>query len=100
VGKEPSAIGDLVVNAADRTVTLEGRMVALTSKEFDLLVVLARQHGAVLSCQHILHHVWGPEAAGHTERLRVYVNHLRKRLRDDPQRRRLVDHRANHIDVI
>jgi DNA-binding winged helix-turn-helix (wHTH) protein len=93
MGKEPMAIGDLVVNATDRTVTLRGRMVALTPKEFDLLVVLARRRGAVLSYQYLLYHVWGPEAVGHTERLRVHVNHLRHKLRDDPQRPRLVTER-------
>jgi DNA-binding winged helix-turn-helix (wHTH) protein len=89
MAKELIAIGDLVVNAADRTVNVGGRTVELTPKEFDLLVVLARQPGAVLSYHHILLRVWGPEAVGHNERLRVYVNHLRKKLRDDPQRPRL-----------
>jgi DNA-binding winged helix-turn-helix (wHTH) protein len=90
ISTEPLAIGNLVVNTSHRTVTLGGRTVELTPKEFDLLVVLARQEGAVLSYQHILHDVWGPDAVGHTERLRVYIKQLRRKLRDDPQRPRLV----------
>ena len=67
-----------------------GETVALTPKEFAFLALLARHPARVLTHRAILHEVWGPEYDRETQYLRVYASQLRKKLRDDPARPRLV----------
>ncbi len=83
-------VGDLVVDVAHHVVTLAGEPVDLTPKQFELLTLLARHPGSVLTHGFILGEVWGPEGAGHVEYLRVYARALRQKLHDDPARPRLV----------
>jgi two-component system KDP operon response regulator KdpE len=71
-------------------VTVAGREVDLTPKEFAFLAALARQPGRVLTHRTILQQVWGPEYGRETQYLRVYASQLRKKLDDDPTRPRLV----------
>jgi two-component system, OmpR family, KDP operon response regulator KdpE len=84
------AVGDLVIDVAHHTVTVAGEPVDLTPKQFDLLTLLARHPGRVLTHGLILSEVWGPEGAGHVEYLRVYARALRQKLREDPTRPRLI----------
>ena len=84
------AVGDLSVDLASRVVTVAGRPVELTPKEFAFLALLARWPGRVLTHRAILHEVWGPEYGTETQYLRVYASQLRKKLHDDPARPRLV----------
>ena len=83
-------VGDVVVDMGGHRVTVAGRPVELTPKEFDFLALLARHQGKVLTHRKILQHVWGPEATGRTEYLRTYANQLRRKLQDDPMNPRLV----------
>ena len=91
-GPDPSVltVGDLVVDVAQHLVTAAGVTVELTPRQFDLLAVLARYPGRVLTHGFILGEVWGPEGAGHVEYLRVYARALRQRLGEDPTRPRLI----------
>jgi len=83
-------VGDLTVDLARHRVTVVGREVELTPKEFDFLALLARWPGRVLTHRAILQDVWGPEYGHETHYLRVYASQLRKKLHDDPSRPRLV----------
>ena len=83
-------VGDVAVDTADHKVTVSGRPVDLTPKEFEFLALLARHQGRVLTHRHILGHVWGPDALERTEYLRTYANQLRRKLHDDPTSPRLV----------
>jgi two-component system KDP operon response regulator KdpE len=71
-------------------VTVAGRRVELTPKEFDFLALLARWPGRVLTHRAILQAVWGPEYGSETQYLRVYASQIRKKIGDDPARPRLV----------
>jgi two-component system KDP operon response regulator KdpE len=82
-------VGDLQVDLPHHQVTVAGRPVELTPKEFQFLAVLARQPGRVLHHRVILEEVWGPDATD-TQYLRVYAGQLRKKLQDDPRHPRLV----------
>jgi two-component system KDP operon response regulator KdpE len=86
----PLEVGDIVVDPADHRVTVDGRPVELTPKEFEFLALLARLPGKVVTQRRILSLVWGPDAVGHTEYLRTYANQLRRKLNDDPALPRLV----------
>jgi two-component system, OmpR family, KDP operon response regulator KdpE len=83
-------VGDLVVNVAYHRVTIGGRVVDLSPKEFDLLAALARNAGRVLTHRTLLAEVWGPEGEGHVEYLRVYARQIRQKLGADPARPRLI----------
>jgi two-component system, OmpR family, KDP operon response regulator KdpE len=82
-------VGDLQIDLPHHRVTVAGRKVDLTPKEFQFLTVLARQPGRVLLHRAILQEVWGPEATD-TQYLRVYAGQLRRKLEDDPNHPRLV----------
>ena len=74
------------VNFLTRKVRRGGRTVTLSSTEFELLALLLRHHGRVLSREHILNSVWGYEHDPQTNVVDVYIGYLRRKLgrRDDP----------------
>jgi len=76
--------GDVEVYDARRTVTKRGEPVALTPKEFDLLVSLIRRRGAVASRSELLREVWGHRAEVATRTVDIHVAELRRKLEDDP----------------
>ena len=75
--------GDLAVDLARRLVTLRGREVKLSAKEFDLLQCLVKHAGKVLTHQFLLREVWGPAHGEDVQYLRVYVRTLRHKLEED-----------------
>lgn len=83
--KEPVfTAGNLVVDLSRRVVTVDGREVKLTPKEYDLLRVLVIHAGKVLTHQQLLREVWGPGYGEETQYLRVYIGQLREKLEADP----------------
>ena len=72
--------GDFIVDVESHSVSVRGRDVRLTPKEFELLVFLARNPQKVLTHRVLLTSIWGPNSAEQPEYLRVFVNHLRKKL--------------------
>ncbi len=76
--------GDLTVNFAERRVTIGGREVKLTPTEYRLLQELVRNADKVLTHDHLLNKVWGPEYREERGYLRVYAGRLRAKLESDP----------------
>ena len=74
--------GTLVVDRRTRRVTVDEASIALTPKEYDLLVELMEDPGAVKSRQELLENVWDPHWYGPTKTLDVHVASLRKKLGD------------------
>jgi len=72
--------GRLTIDFASRTVTVDGTEVRLTATEYALLKVLAQHAGKVVTHKQLLREVWGPNAEEHSQYLRVYVTHLRKKI--------------------
>ncbi|BBE71987.1 response regulator [Oharaeibacter diazotrophicus] len=72
--------GRCEIDLAAHRVTLAGEEVRLTRREFDLLALLARNAGTVLTHRQLLTAVWGPSHAGDTQYLRVYVGQIRQKL--------------------
>ena len=83
-------VDDLEIDLARHRVTVGGNEVELTPKEFAFLALLARWPGRVLTHRTILQEVWGPDYSEEVHYLRVYASQIRKKLGDDPARRRLV----------
>jgi two-component system KDP operon response regulator KdpE len=72
------------VDLAARRVTQRGAAVRLTPTEWNILEMLARNSGALVTHEQLLTHVWGPAYAGETAYLRVYLAQLRRKLEPDP----------------
>ena len=83
--RERLRIGPLEINLAGREVQVEGSPVLLTPKEFDLLVVLARNRGRVLGRETLLQKVWGYDYLGDSRTVDVHVQRLRSKLEAEPR---------------
>jgi len=82
---EPSVleVGDAVIDTGRREVRRAGSVVALTTREFDLLTYLALNTGLALSRRQLLDGVWGEGWYGDERTVDVHVRQLRKKLGDD-----------------
>ncbi len=77
-------VGDLEVDRLDHTVRRAGELIALTNKEFALLEHLLLHRGQCISRVELLDAVWNMEPAQTTNIVDVYVNYLRRKLKDPP----------------
>lgn len=75
--------GAISVDVASHRVTKNGEALKLTPKEFDLLVLLLRNAGRVMTHRQILTAIWGPAHAEDTQYLRVLIGQLRGKIEDD-----------------
>jgi DNA-binding response OmpR family regulator len=78
-----TVIGDVVVDTGRREVLRGGTVVALTTREFDLLAYLASNQGLALSRRQLLDGVWGEGWYGDERTVDVHVRQLRKKLGDE-----------------
>ncbi|MEI9996708.1 MAG: response regulator transcription factor [Rhizomicrobium sp.] len=76
--------GDLSVDLVRRIVIVRGHEVKLSRREYDLLALLVRHAGKVLTHKFALKEVWG--AATDVQYLRIYIRSLRQKLEADPER--------------
>lgn len=89
--KPSSAIlraGDVSIDPSTRTVKVGPREVDLTAKEFDLLHLLARQPGRVLSRTQILEALWRSPYEGYEHNVNCHINRLRLKIEHDPHKPR------------
>jgi two-component system KDP operon response regulator KdpE len=82
----PFVSKDLNIDFESREVTVRGRSVHLTPKEYDVLKHLVANQGKPLTHRRLLQSVWGPDYGEETENLRVVINQLRKKVEADPAR--------------
>ncbi|MGE5317278.1 MAG: winged helix-turn-helix domain-containing protein, partial [Chloroflexota bacterium] len=78
--------GNLTLDQMNHTVSKGNELLKLTTTEFSLLALLARNEGRVLTHQYILNKVWGHGYSDQTQYLRTYVAQLRKKIEDDPSK--------------
>jgi len=78
------------VDLEARSVTVGGREIHLTPKEYDLLVYLIQHPGKVLTHRTLLAAVWGGNYVEQTEYLRVFIGQLRKKIEPDPASPRFI----------
>lgn len=86
-------VGDFSIDLAGHAVSVRGRELHLTPKEFDLLVYLARHPGKVVQHRTLLSAIWGADHAEQSEYLRVFIGQLRKKLELDENRRYIITER-------
>ena len=83
-------VGDLVIDPPAHTVSLAGRVVDLSPREFDLLHTLALEPGRVFSVDDLLARVWGAEFAGQPQVVYVHIRWLREKLERNPNQPELI----------
>jgi DNA-binding response OmpR family regulator len=87
----PLVVGDLAIDPSAHTVTVGGKPVDLTPREFDLLYALALEARHVVPIDDLVARVWGAEFEGESQAVYVHLRWLREKLEQDPHRpRRLV----------
>ena len=79
----PFVLGDLLIDYAERRVSVAGRAVHLTPTEYELLVELSVNAGRVLTFDALLDRIWGLGRSGDRGSVRTYVKRLRRKLRED-----------------
>ena len=75
---------DFVIDLAAKRVTRDGADVRLTPTEWQLLEVLVRHRGRLVTQRQLLHDVWGPEYSTESNYLRVFMAQLRRKLEPEP----------------
>ena len=73
-----------MVDYAERRVTVAGRPVQLTLKEYGLVFELSASAGRVLNYDYLLQRVWGQAHSGDVRPMRTAISSLRRKLGDDP----------------
>lgn len=86
-------VEDLVIDEEKHEVLKNGEKLDLTLKEFELLNILAKNRGKVLSRNYLLDEIWGYDYFGETRTVDVHIRHLRKKIEDD-------DKNPKHIETI
>ncbi len=87
---ETIRVNDMVIDSARRSVTLKGRSVDVTTREFDLLLHFARNPGRVYSRSQLLDRVWGYGHEGYEHTVNSHINRLRSKVEEDPAQPRYI----------
>jgi DNA-binding response OmpR family regulator len=82
--------GEISIEVAKRNVTLNGRKITLTAKEFDLLVQFARHPGRVYTRAQLLDLVWGHGHQGYEHTVNTHINRLRAKIEGDQSKPRYI----------
>jgi len=80
------SFGSLSIDLAGHIARKDNNILKLTSTEFSLLALMAKNSGRVLTHQYLLKEVWGHNYSDQTQYLRVFVAQLRKKIEEDPTR--------------
>lgn len=89
-GQQALRLGDLSVDPDRREVTLGGRAIELTAREFDLLEYFARHPGRVFRRADLLDAVWGYGHEGYEHTVNSHINRLRAKIEDNPSKPEMI----------
>ena len=78
--------GDMVLNRAEKSVTLKGNPLEMTAKEFDLLLLLTENTGKTLTKEYIFSYIWGSDSESEQQTLTVHIKRLREKIEPDPKK--------------
>jgi len=84
VSPEVITHGGLEINTASHQVSVNGREVQMTAKEYELLLFLASHPNMVFSKEHLLSSIWGDDNYGDTATVAVHIQKIRKKIEKDP----------------
>lgn len=75
---------DLSIDLAARTVKKQNEFIKFTATEYNLLALLVKNEGKVLTHQYLLRAIWGPGYINQSQYLRVFIAQIRKKIENDP----------------
>lgn len=78
--------GDISIDLDDYVVSVRGKVVEMTRKEFELLAYMARHEHRLLSRERLLERIWNFDYSGETRIVDVHVSHLREKIEKDTKR--------------
>lgn len=84
IDKQSIKLDDFVINALGRKLTINGKNINLTGKEFDLFYILISNPGKVFTREELLETVWGYEYFGDLRTVDVHIRRLREKIEEDP----------------
>ncbi len=82
--------GDLTVNKQNRTVYKKDKLIEMTAKEFDLLVLLMENSGKVLTKEFMFDRIWGGYSYSEQQTLTVHIRWLRQKIEDNPAKPQII----------
>ena len=77
-------VDNLEIDLTTRSVKKDSQLVKLTATEYNLLALLVKNEGKVLTHQYLLRAIWGPGYINQSQYLRVFIAQIRKKIEDDP----------------
>jgi DNA-binding response OmpR family regulator len=83
LGDQIIYVDDFIINTLGRKVTVNGKEINLTAKEFDLLILLATNPGKVFTREELLEIIWGYEYFGDLRTVDVHIRRLREKVEKD-----------------
>ena len=89
-GRAVLELDDLVINTETHEVSIEGKMVKLTPREFDILELLARNPGKVFSIENIYQSVWQESFIQSDNTVMVHIRKIREKIEKDPRKPRYI----------
>ena len=85
------SFGDIIIDFLKHEVTKDNERVELTLKEFELLEILIRNRGRVMTRDFLLDKIWGYEYVGETRTVDVHIRHLRQKIEEDDKNPKFVE---------
>ena len=76
---------NLTLNSAKQTLQVDGKDVAVTGKEFELLKLLIENKGTTMKKEYLFNTIWGSDSESEQQTLNVHINSLRKKIEKDPK---------------
>ncbi len=87
---EEITVGEITINEKEYTVTVSGKSIELSAKEFELLLYLARGRNRVFTKEQLWDELWGYDSYGDINTVTVYIHRLREKLESDPANPRYI----------
>ncbi len=84
--RDEIADGSLRLNKASRSLMKDGKVIDLTGKEFDLLLLLMENKGKAMSKEYLFNQVWGSDSFSEQQTLTVHIKWLRQKIEADPKK--------------
>ncbi len=83
-------VGDLEIDMEKHKVSLEGREIHFTPMEYEVLTLLVKNAGKVLTHKYILKEVWGSDLESDMQSVRVFMANIRRKLESNPTKPRYI----------
>lgn len=82
--------GGLIIDKDAKQVTLEGKLLSMTVKEYELLLLFAENPGKVLRKEYLFNRIWGADSFSENQTLTVHIKMLRDKIEEDPRKPRRI----------